>query len=280
MRLFFSAILALAMMASGPSWAQDRLQAFNQFDESGDVVVDHSAYAAFLTRYLRVTEDDRTVVAYGDVTDGDREALKSYIRALEAVDPTALGRDEAFAYWANFYNALTLDVVLGRYPVGSILRITSGLRPGPWKRKLVTVNGQRLSLDNMEHGILRAFFDDNRVHYAVNCASYGCPNLAEKPFTGATLDAMLDRGARRFINHPRGVSVENGEVSASSIYKWFREDFGDSEAGVLAHFRQYADENLKAQLDGVAEIEDHRYDWSLNDAKDEAGDLVSLAASP
>ena len=183
---------------------------------------------------------------------------------MEAVDPTALNYNEAFAYWANLYNAVTIDVVLDHYPVKSILRIMSGLRPGPWKRKLVTVNGERLSLDNIEHDILRVHFKDPRVHYAVNCASYGCPNLAEKAFTGGNLEEMLDAGARDYINHPRGVSIVDGRVTASSIYKWFQEDFGGSKTGVIEHMKLYASPELKAQLDDVFTINKFEYDWSLN----------------
>ncbi|MEO1311052.1 MAG: DUF547 domain-containing protein, partial [Pseudomonadota bacterium] len=138
---------------------------------------------------------------------------------------------------------------------------------GPWGRDLAEVNGVVLTLNDIEHEILRAFWDEPRVHYAVNCASMGCPNLMAKPWTGASLDNDLNAAARAFVNHPRGVSVENGRVSASTIYKWFRKDFGGSEAEVLDHIRQYADDDLKAALDGLTSIRSYDYDWSLNEVK-------------
>jgi hypothetical protein len=118
---------------------------------------------------------------------------------------------EAFAYWANLYNALTLDVVLNAYPVTSIRNIKSrgagfDLKAlfGPWRTKLVTVAGRRLSLDDIEHEIMRPTFRDPRVHYAVNCAAVGCPNLWPQVWPANSLNHDLDRAARTYVNDPRG----------------------------------------------------------------------------
>ena len=238
---------------------------FHSYAAENTQTVDHQIWDAFLGAHVSRTDDNRTRFDYAGVTDAEHDTLKTYIAVLARLDPTTLSRNEAFAYWANLYNALTIDIVLEKYPVKSILRIRSGLLPGPWKRKLITVNGEKLSLDNIEHDILRPFFNDNRVHYAVNCASYGCPNLAERALTGANLDAMLDQGARDYVNHPRGVTIKDGKVTASSIYKWFKEDFGDSEQGVLDHLASYADPSLKAQLEAATEIHRYDYDWALNE---------------
>jgi len=237
---------------------------FHQTSAKSETQVDNRVWNNILSTYLSRTEDNVILFDYEAVTNADKMALKTYINSLADLDPTRLNEKEAFAYWANLYNALTIDVVLDHYPVKSILRITSGLRPGPWKRKLVTVNNERLSLDNIEHDILRAHFKDPRVHYAVNCASNGCPNLAETAFTGANLEEMLDTGARDYINHARGVSIDGTRVTASSIYKWFQEDFGDSKKDVIAHLKQYAEPELKAQLDTITTIKNYEYDWSLN----------------
>lgn len=241
--------------------------AFHKTTQESVARVDHAAWDRVLSTYLSRASDNITVFDYGAVSDADKKALKDYIAALEQVDPTGLNRNEAFAFWANLYNAVTINVVLDNYPVKSILRIRSGLRPGPWKRKLVTVNGEKLSLDNIEHDILRASFSDPRVHYAVNCASYGCPNLAEKALTGDNLEEMLDAGARDYVGHPRGVSINGNRVIASSIYKWFQEDFGGSKAGVIEHLKTYADPELRMKLDGVSTIDGFEYDWSLNEPR-------------
>jgi hypothetical protein len=117
-------------------------------------------------------------------------ALKDYISTLVAVDPATLNRSEQFALLANLYNAKTIDIVLENYPVKSIKDISLGgglfaaFTGGPWKAKVLKMKGVALSLDDIEHGILRPTFRDPRVHYAVNCASVGCPNLGTEAFTG------------------------------------------------------------------------------------------------
>jgi hypothetical protein len=103
------------------------------------------------------------------------------------------------------------------------------------------------------------------VHFAVNCASVGCPNLSRDAFTGVGLDEHLDRSARAFINSPRGVKVVGGKVLASSIFNWFKTDFGGNDKALLDYLGRYAEPGLKARLADVTRIHDHFYDWSLND---------------
>jgi hypothetical protein len=235
---------------------------------------DDAAYDALLGRYVSASADGINRVDYArwGANAADRAALNAYVSGLEAERPSAFARDRAFAYWVNLYNAVTLQVVLERYPVRSIRDIRSegiGLDPralmGPWRTKRVTVEGRRLSLDEIEHSILRPTFNDPRIHYAVNCASIGCPNLMARAWRAETLNADLDAAARAYVNHPRGVSVAaNGAVRVASIYRWFREDFGTSDANVLAHLRRYASPELARRLDGATRIAGHSYDWALN----------------
>ena len=258
---------ALAVLAQRPAAAAPK--GFNIHQPGATIVVDHAVWRQFLGVYLVVGDDGINRLRYGAVTPDDRAGLADYIRHLEGIDPTTLSADEAFAYWANLYNALTVGLVIDQYPVASIRQIGGGLfNAGPWKQEITTVNGQRLSLDNIEHDILRAHWREPRVHYAVNCASLGCPNLLADPFTGETLDRQLDAAARAYVNHPRGVRIDDGRIVASSIYKWFKVDFGDSDAGVLDHLAQYAEPDLQQRLRGARRIHRYDYDWSLNDAGD------------
>ncbi|MEM7496903.1 MAG: DUF547 domain-containing protein [Pseudomonadota bacterium] len=228
---------------------------------------DHAAWASFLAKHLRTgTASGVALFDYG-AAKADRAALQSYLEAMQAVQPTTLSGDAAFAYWVNLYNAVTVDLVLGAYPVGSIREVNGGLfNTGPWTDDVVRVEGQALSLDDIEHGILRPVWRDPRIHYAVNCASIGCPDLAPKPYTAAALEGMLEAGARAYTAHDRGVAVTGRGVVASSIYDWFEEDFGGNEAGILAHLRRYAPSAKTDALAGATAIADYRYDWSLNDA--------------
>lgn len=234
---------------------------------------DDASYTALLQRYVSAHADGVNRVDYArwSANAADRAALDAYIADLAAQRPSTFARDRAFAYWVNLYNALTLQVILRRYPVNSIRDIRSEgvLSPaaliGPWKTRLVTVEGRRLSLDDIEHAILRPTYNDPRVHYAVNCASIGCPNLMNRAWRAETLDADLDAAARAYVNHPRGVSVgANGEVRVSSIYRWFREDFGTTDANIIAHLRRYASPELAARLQSATRIAGHDYDWALN----------------
>ncbi|MGB6971054.1 MAG: DUF547 domain-containing protein, partial [Desulfobulbales bacterium] len=154
------------------------------------------------------------------------------------------------------------------YPVKSIrdIDISPGIfSSGPWDAKLLSIEGEKISLNDIEHRILRPIWQDNRVHYAVNCASLGCPNLQPLSFTARNLDMLLDKAARDFINHPRGVSFINNRLQVSSIYFWFQEDFGASENGIIRHLKKYlTPDNLK-RLDAVHKKIRHQYDWSLNE---------------
>ena len=195
----------------------------------------------------------------------ERAVLDGYIDHLEAAgEPEDAAA--ATAYWANLYNAVTVDLVVENYPVESIKDIKSGLiSSGPWKRELIEVGGERLSLDDVEHGILRRRYPSPLIHYMVNCASVGCPNLQPRLWRAETLDADRERAAREFVNSPRGARFEGGTLVVSSIYKWFEEDFGGSRAGVVDHLRAYAAPELAARLDGVSRHGATDYSWSLNE---------------
>lgn len=200
----------------------------------------------------------------------DRAALDAYIGALEATRISALPPNEQFAAWVNLYNAATVRLVLQRYPVRSIRDIRSegaGLSlkalAGPWQTKVVTVEGRRLSLDDIEHGVVRATFKDPRLHYAFNCASIGCPDLKSRAWRAETLDADLDAAARRYVNHPRGVTVTARGLRLSSIYDWYAGDFG-TPVQLRAHLMRYAAPELAAQIRATERIAGYGYDWTLN----------------
>ena len=171
------------------------------------------------------------------------------------------------AWWINLYNAKTIDLILSEYPVDTIREVMGGLfNTGPWDEKVLRVNGAELSLNGVEHGILRPIWGDNRIHYAVNCASIGCPNLKRTPWAAASLEADLDAAARAYVNHPRGASVKNGRLTVSKIYDWYQEDFGGSEEGVIAHLKEHAAAPLAGLIQTIGGIDDSIYDWSLNHA--------------
>jgi len=235
-------------------------------DLDSSETIDHSAWNAWLGRFVVISADGINRVAYAQVAADDRKALQAYIQSLAALNISAYNRAEQFAYWVNLYNALTIDVVLEHYPMQSIREIKSGFFSfGPWDLELITIKGEALTLDDIEHRILRPIWQDARIHYAVNCASLGCPNLQRQAFTAANTESLLKTAAREFINHPRGAQVEDGRLVVSSIYDWFEDDFGGNDRGVIEHLKIYAETDLRSALSNVDSISDDRYDWQLND---------------
>jgi hypothetical protein len=265
--LAVSAMPAAAPALAGPE--AELWQRWTAHDPSSDRRVDHDAWGALLSVLSREGPDGVRRVDYGAITGETRTKLDRYLETLQAVPVSQLARAEQFAYWVNLYNALTVQVIAEHYPVDSIrdIDISPGwFSNGPWGAELVTVEGAALSLDDIEHRILRPIWQDPRIHYAVNCASIGCPDLAPDPWTSEGLDARLDAAARAYVNHPRGARVEDdGGLVVSKIYSWFIEDFGGSEVGVLDHLRRHADTDLAAALAGRDGFDGTAYDWSLND---------------
>ncbi|NKB57256.1 MAG: DUF547 domain-containing protein [Alphaproteobacteria bacterium] len=235
-------------------------------DEASRENVDHGAWERFLKTYVKTSGDGVNRVAYNTVNTADRDALDHYIRALVASSVTQLNRAEQQAYWINLYNALTVKLILEYKPEKSIqdIDISPGLfSSGPWDKKLLEIEGEAVSLNDIEHRILRPIWQDPRIHYAINCAAIGCPNLQKSPFTAANTEALLDAAAREYINDLRGVRYEDGKVVVSSIYAWFTDDFGGDIAGVITHLKQYAGPRVMALLDSAGEYDD-AYDWTLN----------------
>ena len=167
------------------------------------------------------------------------------------------------------YNARTVEIVLENYPIRSIRQVKQKLTDfvGPFDDPgAVTVLGKSLSLNDIESGIVRPVWQDPRIHYGLNCASYGCPNLAPRAWTAVNLDAQLNRAASDYINSNRAVRRGLLGVRVSKIFKWYKDDFGGSDETLLNHLRQYANPTTLQKLQGQR-ILGYFYDWSLNDGR-------------
>ena len=171
------------------------------------------------------------------------KALDEIVSTFEGEYPSMMQDDEVKAHWINLYNAATLKVVAEHYPVESIRDIKLGgtgfFGSGPWKHRFLSVEGEDLSLDDIEHKKLRRQFNDPLVHYALNCASKSCPNLLARPFTAETVAGQLEENAAAYINHQRGVDLREEGIVASKIYTWYAKDFG-GEKGLRTHWKRYA----------------------------------------
>ena len=269
-------IMAMAMgLLQGtvpPAFSAPKPDLWSRFEKNNPesaAEVDHGLWGEFLARYL-ITDHPSGIsrVRYSAVEPADRQKLADYVKRLQAVEVDSLDRAAQKAYWINFYNALTVKVVLDHYPVKSIrdIDISPGLfSNGPWDAKLVRVQGEDVSLNDMEHRILRPIWKDNRIHYAVNCASLGCPNLQPEPFTALNVESLLEKAAGEYINHPRGARFDGDRLVVSSIYSWFRVDFGNSDEDLVRHLLRYARGDLGEKLRNFRGAVDNAYDWALNE---------------
>ncbi|MEZ4334514.1 MAG: DUF547 domain-containing protein [Myxococcota bacterium] len=228
--------------------------------------LDLDRYARLLARTTRTT--DRlagTEVDYAALVESPE--LDALVRQLEASRPSGLDRTGRIAFWIDAYNLLTLDLVRKHWPIDGIKDIGSFFFP-VWKRDLVTIEGRSLSLDAIEHGILRPL-GEPRIHAALVCASKSCPALRRAPYRPESLDEALDDAMRRFLADPRkGLAIDRaaGVIRVSKIFDWFEADFA-AAGGVRAMLARHAPAREAEWLRGPgreATIRFFDYDWSLN----------------
>jgi hypothetical protein len=232
---------------------------------SGAGEFDHSIYAELLQAYV---DYDTARVDYAGLKD-DEAKLDAYLDQLKRAQLESLGDDASLALLINAYNAFTLKLILDHYPdLNSIKDIDS-----PWKTTRWVIGGHKLSLDDIEHGLIRPLYKDSRIHFAVNCASIGCPPLADWPYEGSKIDEQLDLAARRTLGDEHYARVEGDELLLTSVMNWYRRDFvGDefspSAESLPLYAARYAGEEVRAlveQKGGEPAVGFIEYDWSLND---------------
>jgi hypothetical protein len=236
-------------------------------DSSSTEEVDHALWSAFLDSYL-VSDHPSGVnrVRYAEVTASDRRSLQRYLTDMQDVSVSNLNRNEQLAYWINLYNAATVELILDNYPLESIRDIGEGMfASGPWDDELLTVEGERLTLNDVEHRIIRPIWQDERIHYVVNCASIGCPNLYPEPLTADNWDRVFEESARDYTTHERGVRFERNRLVLSEIFNWYVADFGDSFSGVVEHVSKYVDSDTASRLESYDGRVRYEYDWTLNE---------------
>jgi hypothetical protein len=235
--------------------------------------LNYQDYAEVLREYV----DASGRVDY-EKLQNNRQKLDKFNAALGSVPPNTYESwtdEEKIAFLINAYNSLTLEVIVDNYPTKSIRDI-----PGVWNRKKFRVIGQEMTLNDIEHEILRKEFDEPRIHMALVCASIGCPNLRTEPFMGEKLNSQLDEQTRVFLANPDNFRLDRDSerVYVSSIFKWFGKDFEKSygkkenfanlngkETAFLNFISQYlnpAEEEYLAQ--GGYKVSYLDYDWSLN----------------
>lgn len=224
---------------------------------------DHSGYGELLAEHVRY-ENGR--VDYSGLAT-DRATLDRYVESFAEVELESLSRDAQLALLINAYNAFTLKLILENYGEIDSIRDLSD----PWGTKRWKLGGDTLSLDDIEHGLIRPIFKDPRIHFAVNCAAIGCPPLFDEPFTGATIDEQLDRVSRDAMRNERYAKAAGNELKLTKIFDWYGEDFTkegwEPAAETIPKWvALYAGEEVEALVEkGDPKVTYLNYDWSLND---------------
>ena len=219
----------------------------------------HAPWDSLLSRFA---SDAGVDYARWRASSADVARLRNYLWKLQDVVADSLGRDEQLAYWINLYNAATVQLVLEHAPSISI-RDIDGPEKSPWQRIVARVAGRELSLDAIEHEIVRPRFGDPRIHFALNCAARGCPPLRAEAYTGERLQAQLEAATRAVLNDPQFIDAsqcgsERGVLRLSRLFEWYADDFGE----MRAFLDRYRPEPIAAECG----IEYMDYDWSLNAA--------------
>ncbi len=243
----------------------------------------HAAWTELLRKHVVLQRGGQaSTLSYAGMA-ADRAALSAYLDRLSSVGVAAyagFAPAQQMAFLINAYNAFTVELILTRYPKLDSIKDLGSLFQSPWKREWVPLLGRTMSLDDIEHGTLRVRgrFDDPRIHFAVNCASIGCPMLREEAFVAARLDAQLDQQTQRFMaDRTRNrYSPSRGRLEVSKIFDWYGEDFGLGHRGIASlpgFMAMHADALADAPADREriramkAELSFLDYDWALNNAK-------------
>ncbi len=272
-------LIAAIALATAPCGA-----AVAQFDHG------HAAWTALLKQHVVVIDGGKaSQVRYAGFAK-DRAQLKAYLAALSKVTLAEFdgwSKPQQMAFLINAYNAFTIEKILTRYPDIKSIWDFGKLFGNPFKDKFFVLLGSESTLDRIEHETLRKkdAYDEPRVHFAVNCASIGCPMLREEAYVAERLDAQLEEQTRRFLSDRsrNRYDAQKGVLEVSKIFDWFREDWQSGYRGLAGaappvqsreqFFARYAklltdaagDQQVVA--DGKAPIGFLEYDWTLNDAK-------------
>lgn len=196
----------------------------------------------------------------------DVKQLNAYLDTLDKTDISSFPREEKLAYWINAYNAYTVKLILNHYPIKSIRKISR-----PWKQRICKTAGKTLSLDHIEHKILRKELKEPRIHFAIVCASIGCPDLQSFAFTGERVNEQLDHAAARFFASRKHFYFETDgdkvKIYISKIFSWFGDDFGDNKELKVNFILRYLEkpDAEKIKKAGSVRMKYLSYDWNLNE---------------
>ena len=252
---------------------------------SGAGAFDHGTWDRLLRDCVFATADGASTAVDYRCFEGRREELDRYLGALSGVSREVFSgwpADEQLAFLINTYNAFTVELILGTYPDLESIRDLGSFLRSPWKKDFIALFGDTVSLDDIEHGMIRepGRFDEPRIHFAVNCASIGCPALRREAYVAARLEPQLEQQTVRFLADRSRNRFRDGELEVSSLFDWYGDDFtrGWRGADSLGEFLALYSEALgltaaqrQALAAGSLRIDFLDYDWRLNAYRPAAG---------
>ena len=241
---------------------------WSAYQSQSSIKVDHQIWQALLSSYVLLSDDGIHRVAYSEFDETAKAKLREYLDAMSRIAPTQLNRDEQLAYWINLYNAQTIQVVLDHPRKKSILSMGPFFSRGPWDEPYLTIENKPVTLNDIEHRILRPIWQDHRLHYVLNCASIGCPNLSQTAYRATSIAQQMADAQIAFLQHPRAISfTDRGELQLTSLFDWYLADFAPDVYGLLAYLGVQRPD-LEADLAAMASNADAKinyvYDWDLN----------------
>jgi hypothetical protein len=264
--MIFSLVVSSATLSAAPD--KKYSNQWVAYDPLSTKKIKYPAWKQFLNNYT-LKKNGQVYVQYHQVTQKHQKRLKQGIERLTDISINRYNRQQQLAYWINLYNMETIHQVLKHYPVDSIKDINKGyFSSGPWDKKVVKVNEHKLTLNEIEHGIIRPVWNDPRIHAAVNCASMSCPNLLQTPYRGSKINKQLNNAFDRFVNSKKGVKFDKNDIYLSKIFEWYGQDFGPNTHDMKRFISYYLDSKHKSEkLLKSASIQYMNYDWSLNERK-------------
>ena len=233
------------------------------YDTTGAAPVDHSTFDKLLKKYV----NDKGLVNYKGFKS-DVKVLDQYLDMLSKNPPaSSWSKNEQMAYWINAYNAFTIKDVVKHYPIESIKDIGSKIQipfvTTPWAEKFFTIGGEKMSLDNIEHGTLRKKYNDPRIHFSLVCASISCPRLRNEAYMPDKLDAQLNDQGSDFLNNPAKNKIAKDESKLSKYFDWYKGDWKDGGQSVVKWVNKYS----TTKITDNTKIDYMDYNWNLNEQK-------------
>ncbi len=248
--------------------AQARVENLVSFGgKKTDDNVNYESYEKFLSSSMIRGGDGVSRLHIGQINNSDRRLLNESLSAMMRAQPSTLNPDAAKAYWINLYNLLVINILLENWPVNDIRTAEGGSTLIPasqiWNTDRIIVQGVELSLDDIEHKILRSYFRDPRIHFALALHTFSSPYPLNRPYRGTTIDSDLDEAGRKYVNRIGIVRTRTDGLILPTILRWYQEDFGNNEAEAILFLNHFAEGKTAAILKGKTEIGAYEYDWKL-----------------